>query len=180
MKSLISRAIMAIECENSLWIAKQMPDYGSELKPQRRLGGKPGLRKNAVVPTVIIKEEDREPLKLWQREHGVPVHIWHVFYDLAFGISLDDAERLIELGMIEPTTQTFQAPSGATTRKIIYKIYYHHCYVVGEARETPRLVADSITDKNGHILPYVKFEGGNLVLSSQVLNLLNNLRRRKS
>jgi len=160
MAQLITRAVVAIECENSLWRAKQMPQYGIELTPQRRLGGRAGLKKGAVVPTVILKEEDRTPLKRWQRAHPVPVHIWHVFYDMAFGISLEEAERLIRSGEIEETKQVFQAPGGATTRKSIYKIYYHHCYRVGEAIEEPSLVAASITDKNGHILPYVRFQGG--------------------
>ena len=62
MKSLLARAIIAVECENSLWRAKQMPDYGSQLKPQRRLVGQPGLKKSAVLPTIIVKEEDRDPL----------------------------------------------------------------------------------------------------------------------
>ncbi|WP_447971970.1 AccI family restriction endonuclease [Nitrospira sp. Kam-Ns4a] len=88
MAELIARAVVATECENSLWRAKQMPNYGAQLTPQRRLRGKPGLKKTAVVPTVILKEEDRRPLSEWQRTHGVPVHIWHVFYDIAFGISI--------------------------------------------------------------------------------------------
>lgn len=121
MKELITRAVVATECENSLWRAKQMPSYGAALTPQQRLRGKLGLKKTAVVPTVILKEEDRRPLRNWQRAHGVPVHIWHVFYDMAFGISFDDAERLIRSGQIEETKQVFQAPGGATTRKSIYK-----------------------------------------------------------
>lgn len=107
MAGLIARAVVAIECENSLWLTKRMPDYGRPLTPQRRLGGKLGLKKNAVVPTVILKEEDRRGLEEWQHPHGVPVHIWHVFYDKAFGISFDDAERLIKSGEIERTTQLF-------------------------------------------------------------------------
>lgn len=31
----LTSSILAVECENSLWRAKQMPDYGSELKPAR-------------------------------------------------------------------------------------------------------------------------------------------------
>jgi AccI restriction endonuclease len=34
MGELLSRAILAVECENSLWRASRMPDYRSELKPQ--------------------------------------------------------------------------------------------------------------------------------------------------
>jgi hypothetical protein len=175
MLEIIAYAILAVECENSLWIAKKMPGYGTELKPQRKPGKKPGPKKGAVVPTVILKEEDVEPLVKWQETHKVPVHIWHVFYDLAFGISLDKAIELIKLQYIKKHKQTFQAPSGAITSKIIYRIYYHYCYEVGETIDEPMLVAKSIIDKNGHVLPYVKFEGGTLKLSHKTRDLLDKL-----
>lgn len=177
MRELVSGAILAVECENSLWKAEQMPDYGAELKPQRRLGGRPGLRKAAVLPTVILKEEDRKLLRDWEKTRGVPVHIWHVFYDMAFGIPFHEAERLIRTGQIEETQQVFQAPGGATTTKVIYKIYYHHAYPLGKAIEEPTLVPASITDKNGHILPYVKFEGGKLRLAPEALDRLDEAAR---
>lgn len=172
MRELLSMALMAVECENSLWRAQRMPDYGSELRPQKRLGGKLGLKKTAVLPTVIIKEEDRALLRLWQKQAAVKIHIWHVFYDLAFGLSLDEAETLINTGLIEPTIQTFQAPGGATTKKIIYKFYYQYAYSLGVAQEEPQLIPTHIEDKNGHILPYVRFEGGSLTLSSEALSVL--------
>lgn len=173
MKELLSRAMIAVECENSLWRAKQMPCYGKELTPQRRLGGRPGLKKSAVLPTVILKEEDRVPLRGWEEQSGVKIHIWHVFYDLAFGLALDTADNLITSGLIEPTVQTFQAPGGATSRKIIYKFYYHYAYPLGEAQEEPTLVPAHIEDKNGHILPYVRFVGGRLTLGSEALRVLD-------
>jgi hypothetical protein len=173
MQELLSSAVFAVECENSLWKASQMPYYGSELRPMRRLGGELGLPKNAVLPTVIVKEEGAVPLHDWQEQRGVELHIWHVFYDMAFGIALDTVEELVGSGKIEPTVQVFQAPGGATTRKEIYKIYYHYAYLLGEAREEPSLVADQIIDANGHILPYVKFNGGQLELSSEALKVLN-------
>lgn len=70
LSAILDKAIIAVECENSLWVAEKMPDYNSELKPMRRLGGKLGLKKNAVLPTVIIKEEDREPLFKWQNQNS--------------------------------------------------------------------------------------------------------------
>jgi transposase len=51
LRFLLRKAVVAVECENSLWRSKKMPDFGKELSPQRRLGGKPGLKKAAVVPT---------------------------------------------------------------------------------------------------------------------------------
>lgn len=175
MKDLIQKTIIAVECENSLWVAEKMPDYGSELKPQRRLNGKLGLKKTVVLPTVILKEEDREPLKEWQKLNGISIHIWHVFFDRAFGISLGEVERLIKEELILPTVQTFQAPGGATTKKIIYKIYYLYAYLLGVAIEQPKLIPDFVQDKNGHILPYVKFDGGTLRLSDESINILDKL-----
>ena len=175
LKPLLAKAVIAIECENSLWVAEKMPDYNTPLKAQKRLDGKLGLSKTAVLPTVIIKEEDRIPLKKWQSESGVSIHVWHVFFDKAYGLALDEAERLVDEGFILPTEQVFQAPGGATTKKAIYKYYYHYAYPLGNSTEQPTLVPEFIQDKNGHILPYVKFEGGSLQLTPNVLNLLNTL-----
>lgn len=141
LKLLLNKAVVAIECENSLWKSKKMPDYMTEFSAQKRLNGKLGLKKTAVLPTIIIKEEDREPLKKWQWQNHVSIHVWHVFYDQAFGIPLDEAERLINDGFIQPTIQIFQAPGGATTKKVIYKIYYRYGYPLGDAVEEPKLVS---------------------------------------
>ncbi len=180
MQVILSKAVVAVECENSLWKGKLMPDFEAELKPQKRLGGKLGLKKNAVLPTIILKEEDRQPLQAWQDANGIPIHIWHVFFDMAFGLALDHAQRLIEDGLILPTEQTFQAPGGATTRKSLYKFYYHYGYPLGDALEEPKLVAKSITDKNGHILPYVHFKNGRMSLRNEALNMLRELANAKN
>lgn len=66
LRPLLDKAIVAVEAENSLWKSKKMPDYATEFTPQKRLGGRLGLKKVAILPTIIIKEEDREPLKRWQ------------------------------------------------------------------------------------------------------------------
>lgn len=175
LRPLLSKAIIAVECENSLWVAEKMPDYKTPMRAQKRLGGQIGLPKNAVLPTVIIKEEDRIPLRRWQKVNRVLIHIWHVFFDKAFGLPFNDAERLIRVGLIQPTIQAFQAPGGATTKKAIYKFYYHYAYPLGSSDETPKLVPAYIEDKNGHILPYVKFEGGSLKIDQEAINILDQL-----
>lgn len=175
LQDLISKAIIAVECENSLWVAEKMPFYNVPMKAQKRLGGKLGLAKNAVLPTVIIKEEDRIPLSKWQEQNKIPIHVWHVFFDRAYGLSFDEAQRLVTDGLILPTEQIFQAPGGATTKKAIYKYYYHYAYPLGIANERPNLIPAFIEDKNGHILPYVKFEGGLLEITADAVNLLKQL-----
>jgi hypothetical protein len=176
MQNILQHAVVAVECENSLWRAKLMPNYATPLTPQKRLNGRMGLKKAAVLPTIIIKEEDRKPLRTWQQERKIPIHIWHAFFDEAYGISLADAENLIVQGDIEPTKQVFQSPGGATSEKVIYKIYYRYAYPLATIIAEPQLVADSITDKNGHILPYVRFVGGQSQLSSNALAVLDAMR----
>lgn len=175
LAALLDLAVVAVECENSLWKATMMPEYGNDLRPQKRLEGKPGMPKNAVLPTIIIKEEDRGPLAAWQDAAGVPIHVWHGFYDMAFGMALDTLDELLDGGLIQPTNQIYQAPGGATTSKTIYKIYYHYAYELGEVSEEPTLESAFITDRNGHILPYVRFEGGSLDLAGAALEVLRGL-----
>jgi hypothetical protein len=179
IRELLSHAVLAVECENSLWRAQKMPAFSVPLKPQRRMGGKLGLAKNAVLPTIIIKEEDRTPLRTWQEKTSVPIHIWHVFFDRAYGLSFNRAEELVAAGLTEPTVQVFQAPGGATTRKVIFKHYFHHGYELGESAADPRLLPAFIEDKNGHILPYVTFSGGNLQLLPRALEELEQAVRTK-
>lgn len=179
MTPLLERAVIAIECENSLWRGQKMPDFNTPLRPQKRLGGKPGLKKAAVLPTVIIKEEDREPLRQWQKKRGVPIHVWHVFFDQAYGLSFDRAEELVAENLTEPTVQVFQAPGGATTRKTIFKHYYHYGYPLGKSIEEPRLLPAFVEDRNGHILPYVTFDGGRLLLAETALQNLRSVAERK-
>lgn len=177
MQNLLQLAILAVECENSLWIARQMPNYGEELRPMRRLGGKPGLPKNAKTPNIIIKDEDLDRLNNWQTEAGVPLHIWHAFYDLAYGISLNKVIRLIKEGYIEPRKQVYQGPGGISEEKAIFRVYYHYAYEIGEAVEEPALISDKLIDQNGHILPFVRFEGGKLGVSEELVNVLDQQKK---
>lgn len=172
LRPLLDLAVVGLECENSLWRAERMPAYGKPLKLQRRTG-KLGLAKSAVLPTVILKEQDRGPLLAWEAANGIPIHIWQVFFDRAWGISLQEACRLIDEGAIAPTEQVFHAPSGATTRKVIYKVWYQLAYSVGGSGSEPALMAHFIEEKNGKILPYVRFEGGSLHLSSEGIAALD-------
>lgn len=177
MQQLLHLAILAVECENSLWIPKKMPNYGEKLRPMGRLGGKLGLPKTAKLPTVIIKEEDRGRLIDWQTQRKVPIHVWHGFYDLAFGLALDRANELIEKGSIEPRLYKYQSANGSVNEKMIYNFYYHYAYPLAEALEDPMLVADYIVDKNGHILPYVRFEGGKMNITKQALEVVRKIAR---
>lgn len=180
MRELLALAVIAVECENSLWRASNMPDVDTPLRPQKRLGGKPGLKKGAVLPTITLKDEDRAPLLKWQAERSVPIHIWQSLYDTSFGISLDRAEELIASGLIQARVQVFQASNGATQRKDLYFIYRHYAYPVGETDEDPTLSARALEDKNGRIMPYVVFDGGHISLRPEAIQALDQIATRRT
>ncbi len=203
---LRSRATIAVEVENSLWVVHEMPDYGqgvklTELITRKRRFRKPesiarwknwtesvrcfcaqsearrhlkGFLETAKVPTIIIKDEDLEPLTEWETNFNVPILVFHVFYDEAYYISLQDARELIDAGVTLPTEQTFYAPSGPTTRKYIYKIWYTLAHPLSTMTRAPELSAKFIQAKNGHILPYIHFSGGQMDLSAEVTTELRS------
>jgi len=84
-------------------------------------------------------------------------------------------DGLISEGLTELTRQTVQAPGGPTTVKVIYKHCYRHCYLLGISESDPELSPACIEDKNGHILPYVRFRGGWLRMTEEALSLLARL-----
>ncbi len=175
LEFMLSRSLIAVEVESSLWIASQMPDYGQG-KPLTRQGRPDliGFTKSKKVPTVIIKDEDLEPLRQWEAQRHVPIFVFHVFYDQAYYLSLERAGRLISEGVIVPTKQTFYAPGGPTTHKSIYKIWYTLACPLGQMTQAPEMSAKFVQDRNGHILPYVHFSGGELVLSLEILKELRD------
>jgi len=100
-----------------------------------------GFLESKKVPTIIIKDEDLEPLAKWERGFNVPIFVFHVFYDQAYYISLQTALTLINEGIIPPTEQTFYAPGGPTTKKAIYKIWYTLAYPLGTMARQPEMSA---------------------------------------
>lgn len=203
---LRSRAIIAVEVENSLWVARKMPDYGKEARLSELIAKKRRFRKpesiarwerwtknvrgfisafpdcselksflgSKKVPTIIIKDEDLAPVIEWENNFNIPIFVFHVFYDRAYYISLQEAREFIEAGVIPPTEQTFYAPGGPTTSKAIYKIWYTLAHPLGTMTRQPEMSAKFIQDKSGHILPYVHFSGGEIKLSEGILTLLRS------
>lgn len=57
MKELISKALVGIECENSLWVAQKMPDFQSKFTSQKRLDGKLGLKNLPYYQPSLLKKK---------------------------------------------------------------------------------------------------------------------------
>jgi hypothetical protein len=145
--------------------------YCAQSEERRQLQG---FLESAKVPTVIIKDEDLRPLAEWETNFNIPIFIFHVFYDEAHYISFEVARQLIDEGVIPPTEQTFYAPGGPTTQKHIYKIWYTLAHPLGMMTREPDMTAKFVQDKNGHILPYVHFSGGQMAFSEEILTELRS------
>jgi hypothetical protein len=52
-------------------------------------------------------------------------------------------------------------------------------YPLGTSVEEPRLLPACVEDKNGHILPYVTFDGGRLQLAEPALQNLRDIADRR-
>jgi AccI restriction endonuclease len=178
LRFLIDGSVCAVEVENSLWVSKAMPHYGKG-RPSKADAKLTVFLRSQKVPTVIIKDRDLKPLRVWQRNCNVPIYVFHVFFDQGFFISFDRALSLIKKKIVEVTEQTFFAPGGATTKKGIYKIWYTLASPLGEIVESPNLTSKVVQDRNGHILPYVHFSGGRLDLSREINDELDKLAHAK-
>jgi len=178
---LLDKAFLAVECENSLWIAKQMRNFATPLRPQRRLGGKPGLPTSAVVPRIWIKDEDLPRLIAWQTSTKIPIHSWQVFYDIGFGASLDLLTTLIADGEVVAEKQAYSTPGPQAKTKLVYRLpfYLSGVYEVCRSTEPPELQADKIIDPSGHILPFVRFVGGKLELVQSAIDAMDQLVKSK-
>lgn len=74
----------------------------------------------------------------------------------------------------------------AAMRRRSYRMTHrcHSCYVlvyrlnIAATGIKPTLLADHIMDRNGHVLPYVRFQGGRLALTEEALQVLAGESRR--
>ena len=168
IEDIINMAKVAIEVENSLWVTEKMPGFGKTPDKYTRGKRKGQLKFSGPVPTIIVKEEDIKPLQDWQNKYEIPIYVVHVFFDRAYFIKFDEIFDYLKSGLIGFEVQKYTNPDGtASTPKNILKIPYILCKEFGTVKN-PKLVPKSFVDKNGKVMTYVTFEGGELILSKEV------------
>jgi hypothetical protein len=168
LRDVIVRAQAALEVENSLWVTEKMPGFGKPFSRYTRGKNKGRLKSAGVIPTVIIKQEDIPRLERWEADYGVPIYVVHVFFDRGYFIRFSDVLALLETGELGMETQRFTNPDGtASSPKQIVKVPYILCKEFGNV-SGPTLVPRTFVDKNGKVMTYVTFEGGEIILSSAV------------
>lgn len=168
LRDIISRARVALEIENSLWVTSKMPGFEKPFSKYIRGKNKGRLKPAGIIPTIIVKEEDIPRLKHWEAEFGIPIYVVHIFYDRGYFIRFDQITDLLKSGELGFETQKFTNPDGtASSPKQIVKVPYILCKEFGTV--SPMLSPKTFVDKNGKVMTYVTFSGGEISLSSQVI-----------
>jgi len=168
LRDVIARARAALEIENSLWVTEKMPGFGKPFSRYKRGKNKGRLKPAGVIPTIIVKQEDIPRLQQWEADFGVPIYVVHIFYDRGYFIKFDDVLALLDSGELGLETQRFTNPDGtAASPKQVVKVPY----ILGKEFGTvsgPTLSPKTFVDKNGKVMTYVTFSGGDIQLSSAV------------
>jgi hypothetical protein len=168
LRDVIMKAQAAFEIENSLWVTEKMPGFGKPFSRYTRGKKKGRLKAAGIIPTIIVKEEDISRLQQWEAEYEVPIYVVHIFYDRGYFIKFDDVLALLDSGELGMETQRFTNPAGmAASSKQIVKVPYVLCKEFGTV-SGPALEPKTFVDKNGKVMTYVTFSGGEVHLSPMV------------
>jgi hypothetical protein len=165
LRDIVVKARAALEIENSLWVTEKMPGFGKPFSRYTRGRNKGRLKPAGIIPTIIVKQEDLPRLQRWETDFGVSIYVVHIFYDRGYFIRFDDVLTLLESGEVGWETQRFTNPDGtASSPKQIVKVPYILCKDFGLV-SGQTLEPHAFIDKNGKVMTYVAFEGGEIELS---------------
>lgn len=171
LEDVISKAIGAIEVENSLWVTEKMPGFGKPFSRYKRGKNKGRLKPAGIIPTIILKQEDIPRLQQWEAHFGIPVYVVHIFYDRGYFIKFDDVVGMLESGELGMEVQRYTNPDGtAASPKSIVKVPYILCKEFGTV-SGQTLRPKTFVDKNGKVMTYVTFSGGDIQLSPNVFEV---------
>jgi len=180
---VLRHAICGLECENSLWKTKRMPDASSTL---------PLSKLQIIAPRIWVKEEDTEGLSRWSKHFHRPIVVVQVFFDSAYAVPykklISRARRINKirskkkknalqkkLGVIFVPWGYPDSRTGRATKKLSYTCHHTVGVRFGDFLEPPGRKSRVITAKNGKMMPYVRFVGGRMRLTPDALNLLTSI-----
>ena len=148
-----------------------MPGFGKPFSHYKRGKNKGTLKPAGIIPTIIVKQEDIPRLQQWEADFGIPVYVVHIFYDRGYFIKFNDVLGMLESGELGMEIQRYTNPDGtAASPKSIVKVPYIVCKEFGTV-SGQSLLPKTFVDKNGKVMTYVTFSGGDIQLSPDVFNV---------
>ncbi len=183
LSPVLRHAICGLECENSLWKTKKMPDAGTTL---------PLSKLQIIAPRIWVKEEDTEGLSRWSRHFHRPIVVVQVFFDSAYAVTykklISRARRINKLrseekknalqkklGVILVRWGYPDSRTGRETNKLVYTCHHTVGVRFGDFLKSPGRKPRVITNKNGKMMPYVRFVGGRMRLTADAIDLLRTI-----
>ena len=173
VQEIVESSLLAIESEASIWQGEKMKYYGrnwsektGNLKPLREV-------KSWTAPTVIVKDEDLQPLVDWQNYYQKPIYIVHLFYDMALMLNFSKLREYISDGTVKGEIFDYGKAS-----KTIYKTFYGLATEFGKFTELAEIIPFVSQTNGGKFEADLYFEGGEIVISQDTIQEWISIKQR--
>ena len=164
VQEIVESSLLAIESEASIWQGERMKHFGrnwsektGNLKPLSEV-------KIWTAPTVIVKDEDLQPLVDWQNYYQKPIYIVHLFYDMALMLNFSKLREYISDGTVKGEIFDYGKAS-----KTIYKTFYGLATEFGKFTELAEIIPFVSQTNGGKFEADLYFEGGEIVISQDTI-----------
>lgn len=164
ISEIVNASLLGIESEASIWQGEKMKHFGrnwsektGNLKPLNEV-------KTWTAPTVIVKDEDLQPLVDWQDYYQKPIYIVHLFYDMALMLNFSKLREYIADGIVEGEIFDYGKAS-----KTIYKTFYGLATEFGKFTELAEIIPFVSQTNGGKFEADLYFEGGEIVISQDTI-----------
>ena len=165
IQEIVESALLGIESEASIWQAEKMKHFGrnwfertGKLKPLSEI-------KSWTAPTIIVKDEDLQPLVDWQSFYQKPIYIVHLFYDMALMLNFSKLREYISDGVVKGEVFDYgNAP------KTIYKTFYGLADEFGKFTELAEIIPFVSQTNGGKFEADLYFEGGKIEINQDTIH----------
>lgn len=165
IQEIVECALLAIESEASIWQGEKMKHFGrnwfektGNLKPLSEV-------KSWTAPTVIVKDEDLQPLVDWQNYYRKPIYIVHLFYDMALMLNFSKLREYISDGTVKGEIFDYGKAS-----KTIYKTFYGLADEFGKFMELAEIIPFVSQTNGGKFEADLYFEGGKIEINQATIH----------
>jgi hypothetical protein len=165
IQEIVESALLAIESEASIWQGEKMKHFGrnwsqktGNLKPLSEV-------KSWTAPTVIVKDEDLQPLIDWQNYYQKPIYIVHLFYDMAMMLNFSKLLEYISDGTVKGEIFDYGKAS-----KTIYKTFYGLADEFGKFTELAEIIPFVSQTNGGKFEADLYFEGGEIEINQATIH----------
>ena len=165
IQEIVESSLLAIESEASIWQGEKMKHFGrnwtektGNLKPLSEV-------KSWTAPTVIVKDEDLQPIVDWQNYYQKPIYIVHLFYDMALMLNFSKLREYISDGTVKGEIFDYGKAS-----KTIYKTFYGLAEEFGKFTELAEIIPFVSQTNGGKFEADLYFEGGEIEINQATIH----------